>query len=606
MRFWFWGIRAKFILFSLAVLSPVVIIAYFLIRESTMAVSDQLRDRGNGTAERYVADLDWFLRSTTQFLAAEAALPAFKEGDSEALDRSFRQIIPIYENRFLNVFATDKQGRVTASAIWDTNQPQTITDLPEFATLKRTSRPVISSVTRSISTGQPSILVLYPILASFGAPFGESPNGALGAEVSLQQLQRTLVVDDQAGTEMVIVADRLGRVIVLSGFRYMENQTDLRSMPLVATALERRRGTMNYRSPDGEEWVAAYTVVPRTGWTVIVAYSQTLADRPAREILLKGLLWLGASILFAVVVAVLLANRVTSAVRRLAESAHAIAAGNLDHQIHIRSRDEFQQLAEDFSLMSASLSQTLTRLRQSELDRQERAAHLQRLLGQTLSAQEEERRRIASDLHDGVVQTVLGGLYAMQAATGEVPPRAAADLGTAHALFLRAADELNRLVRNMRPRVLEVAGLEGALKDFLTTREKLPGIVWSLRIQGEVHRLPAQTEIAIYRIIQEAIGNAEKHSSASTGEIELDFGPDSLRVVVRDHGRGFNLDEVGQRSDGRLGLVSMQERALGIGADLHIVSSIGSGTLIYLEIGTVVPVEGLEGSSEVRAGGRYA
>jgi PAS domain S-box-containing protein len=210
------------------------------------------------------------------------------------------------------------------------------------------------------------------------------------------------------------------------------------------------------------------------------------------------------------------------------------------------------------------------------------------LVDRLISAQEEERQRIARELHDETEQalaSVLVGLRAMEEVeTVKAMRQSASKLRqvTAYAL-----DELQRLVQGLRPTLLDEMGLAAALQRLCTDFAQAHGIRVELHVGnlGELS-LPFPIEITLYRIVQEALTNIAKHAEATTVSILIPPIASSVRLVVEDNGVGFKPEAIYQTAaaQGRLGLYGMQERAKIAGGVFTVESAQGRGTTIYAEI----------------------
>jgi len=203
----------------------------------------------------------------------------------------------------------------------------------------------------------------------------------------------------------------------------------------------------------------------------------------------------------------------------------------------------------------------------------------------------EERQRIARELHDAVTQKLFSlRLTADAAATLAVrdPSRTVEELGTVRRLAAEVADELRAIVVGLRPVDLAGDGLDVALRKQAELLDRVHGS--AVRFNGgPVPRLTAAAEEAAYRTAQEALHNALRHGSPSTVEVTLDASGGTVRLEVADDGRGFDLGPAG--AAGRLGLVSMRDRARAAGGRLELRSSPGAGTTVRL----LLPVGGCDG-----------
>ncbi|MFQ6058578.1 MAG: GAF domain-containing protein [Anaerolineae bacterium] len=228
-----------------------------------------------------------------------------------------------------------------------------------------------------------------------------------------------------------------------------------------------------------------------------------------------------------------------------------------------------------------------TELMAAQRELAQKAHQLQRLLAGTIQVQEEERARIAHDMHDGVIQLVIGALYETQAARESLPasPEVALErLKTAQELLKKVETETRRVIYDLRPLILDSMGLVPALKRYATSYEELFGLPCSVRVSGTSFRLPTDVELAIYRMVQEALQNVESHAQATRVEVLINFRPSHVKVVVQDDGRGFNYEEVLRQANEHLGLIGMKERAQSIGGQIEVESSPGQGARIILTV----------------------
>ncbi|RME85860.1 MAG: GAF domain-containing protein [Caldilineae bacterium] len=246
---------------------------------------------------------------------------------------------------------------------------------------------------------------------------------------------------------------------------------------------------------------------------------------------------------------------------------------------------EVKALNEELEQRVLQRTEELERAR-ATLDRQ--ARQLRHLLNKTIRVQEEERDRIAQDIHDGVTQLLMGALYKTQAARVAMmhhPAEAQEKLLAAQEILKKIKEELRRIIYDLHPVVLTEKGLVAALEAHLQDIEAHTGISCEMRVAGEQRRLRPDQERAIYRVVQEALNNVAKHAATRHASLTLDFGQQELLVVVEDRGAGF-LQEVA-KEDGdhkSLGMAGMRERAQSIGAELRVDSSPGRGTRVRLRL----------------------
>lgn len=216
-------------------------------------------------------------------------------------------------------------------------------------------------------------------------------------------------------------------------------------------------------------------------------------------------------------------------------------------------------------------------------------------------AQEAERRRVARDLHDSVNQILSAVKFRLQSVEEKLAPREDAawrDVLKAQVHLEKAMQEVRRISRNLRPSELDDLGLVPAVRSLTEEFAERTGVRVELGFAGLPEKLPADTELNLYRIFQEALGNIERHAHARVVEVQLALEGPILRARIRDDGRGFDPHRP-RAGGGRtgMGLVDMRERAEFVGGRCAVSSAPGQGTEIVIEM----PLR-LVGESAHRAG----
>lgn len=205
---------------------------------------------------------------------------------------------------------------------------------------------------------------------------------------------------------------------------------------------------------------------------------------------------------------------------------------------------------------------------------------------------EDERRRLARELHDGPAQSLAAALFGVDLALAALDrrPRTARDeLAQARELVRDALSDVRGMMAGLRPRVLEERGLIAALES-LTSAPGLWGPEVTIDFGGLAanDRLPGAIELALYRISQECISNARRHGGARRVAIAIETRPGAVKLTISDDGGGFDAAAPGPGE----GLSGMWERVAQLGGTMHIDSASGQGT----RVGVVLPLLGAEGS----------
>jgi two-component system sensor histidine kinase UhpB len=205
-----------------------------------------------------------------------------------------------------------------------------------------------------------------------------------------------------------------------------------------------------------------------------------------------------------------------------------------------------------------------------------------------MRAQEEERRRLARDLHDEVNQSLTAILLRLQALSQDAPPERAGEVAELKRLVNQAMEELLNLARHLRPSALDDHGLVPAIDTQLKRFAARTGVEARLRTHGDPDALPEPVQTALYRVAQEALANIGRHAGATCVEVDLENGDDCTQLRVRDDGIGFDPGSVARAgADGPgagLGLSGMAERARLVGGELDVRSAPGGGTTVTLTL----------------------
>lgn len=202
---------------------------------------------------------------------------------------------------------------------------------------------------------------------------------------------------------------------------------------------------------------------------------------------------------------------------------------------------------------------------------------------QIVRAHEEERRRIARDLHDGPAQTLAGLLLRAEICQRLVEVdsrRAGAELEALKEELRNSLQEVRGILFNLRPPALDQLGLVAALRSYLEGLASRSGLATVFSVTGQERRLPPSLEVTLYRLLQEALNNVRKHARAATVSVRLEFLPDRVAAVVEDDGIGFDVDAARAQGGDHFGLVGMRERVELMEGTLDISSRPGHGTRI--------------------------
>jgi signal transduction histidine kinase len=211
------------------------------------------------------------------------------------------------------------------------------------------------------------------------------------------------------------------------------------------------------------------------------------------------------------------------------------------------------------------------------------------LLERTVAAQEEERKRIARELHDDTGQTLtaLGvGLSGVEQVIAQNPALAQQQIAELKSMTMRAIDNLRQFIYDLRPSVLDDMGLTSAVRWVAEQYSERLGIQVDFQVIGTKRQLPARVATVLFRIAQEGLNNVARHAQATHAWVRLEFAPTAVTLTIEDDGRGFVVDQVLDiHGDRRAwGLLGVQERVALVGGKFTIDSAPGRGTKLTVEI----------------------
>ncbi|MBA7653299.1 hypothetical protein ES703_61147 [subsurface metagenome] len=224
-------------------------------------------------------------------------------------------------------------------------------------------------------------------------------------------------------------------------------------------------------------------------------------------------------------------------------------------------------------------------------------ANLEFYLSEITKAQEEERRRIAREIHDESIQslsTLALGIDAIAREKERLPEDVIRRLKGLRAETNSILDALRHFSHELRPGVIDHVGLVPALEILTEELNKENRVKASLEVAGSERRLTPETELALFRIAQEALHNVKKHSRATEAKIRLKFIRSKVKLTVSDNGRGFELPDMLSdfATEGKLGLIGMQERTRLLGGKLLVRSWAGRGTTVVVEVANMQGMKG--------------
>ncbi len=325
-----------------------------------------------------------------------------------------------------------------------------------------------------------------------------------------------------------------------------------------------------------DDVMVSTAAIPGTSYRAVLVEPWTTIMTPATryQLLLAGLMLLG--IVLSLVTLSLAIGRIIQPIQILAENAAGAVPGSIFYPIKVYGPQEIRTLIIAFNQMVIRLAEQQSALRQY--------SH------QALLSQEEERQRLSHELHDGVLQDLVGLSQRVELCRNELkidPDLAEKRLAEFHDLLNRTLDDVRGISIALRPPVLEDLGLTvaiGALCNELTQYK--PDMNCEFVINDKSKRLDADLELAIYRVVQEALTNIRKHAADATiVKVEIAFSENDILARISNDGSVFaNQDIQGYVRSGHLGLAGMYERARLFGGVFNISSNPGENTVVSIQL----------------------
>ncbi|RCK74703.1 MAG: two-component sensor histidine kinase [Anaerolineae bacterium] len=409
-------------------------------------------------------------------------------------------------------------------------------------------------------------LVLFSALA-------ESSSVLIVAGITLQRLADRVLMNalpTERETQIRLIDRQKTILYPLSG---SELQIQAVQTEELERALREPSGTF-YARRQGIEYVISYSSVPEVDWVLIMEEPWQAVASPILETTRIAPLVLVPLLLISLSALWFGARQIVQPLRELEKKSASLAWGDF------RGIEETVGGIEEIRRLQAELRHMAGKVQMAQRS-------LRDYIGAITSAQEEERRRIARELHDDTLQSIIALKQRVQLAQKNALDQAALQsLQELETIADKTIENLRRTTRALRPLYLEELGLVTALEMLAREMESVSGIEISFRKEGLERRLSAAVELTLYRIAQEALSNVVRHAQATQATLRIHYQDPTVTLQILDDGKGFDVPETltDFASAGHFGLLGMYERADLIGAHLSIESAPGRGTKLTIRL----------------------
>lgn len=547
------SLRVQILLWTILPLT-ILLLAFSLtgIRSHQQSMRAVTAEHNSGIVLALASTISASLDRYTVGIEVLAGSERLRRGDAAAIQAALAEAGPTIG--IPSLLVVDSGGSVVAGAqpppAWATEAVHALR-----APLAGSREPLVAAT----SDGQ-SVFWVVPVPDRTAWLLGGVPLGELG-------LEQVLSGGHLGTTAGAVLVDGAGRALFATG--PLPPDVEWQAWPGVSQALAGQSGVLFLREA-GTENVVAFAPILGPGWALVI--------HEPWESLTAPLLRFNRAVPFVLVGATVVSlltlvfglRYVVRPLSLLGLRAERIGAG------------EFEAAAAPVGGVSEieDLRRALDRMAR-QIQGYQRA--LQDYLGAVTRAQEEERARLARELHDETVQTLIAlsqQTQMVQRTLARDPAQAAERLAEVRSMLGAAIEEVRRFSRALRPQYLEALGLAPALE--MLAREAGA----SFQLTGSPRRLPPEQELALYRIAHEALNNARRHSQAQQVAVRVRFADQHVTLQVSDNGVGFAVP--GRFTDltqaGHFGLMGMRERAQLIGGHLTVASRPGEGTTVTVTV----------------------
>ncbi|MCL4490802.1 MAG: HAMP domain-containing protein [Nitrospirae bacterium] len=520
--------------------------------------------------------------------------------EREALNTAYR-----YSIFTDGIFLLDREGNVILN--YPEKIPSTDINLLSIEPIGRmiaTGKPVVSNVYVTETAKRKVLFVLVPLKDKNGSPVGiaggeiDPTNPNLTNMLKHTDIGQNTFIDIIDSNGIVIASSRPSRTLTYCDYNKFFSAIISSKKERVATCHQCHDSEKRKKSTN----IVAFVPLEMAPWGVSI--QEPRDDVFASSIQLKkafaalGIIFIGTAFILAIGIS----RSVVNPIKEVIKATDRIAKGDLSKPVTVQASDEIGVLSQSFEIMRGKLAESIESIRNYNLELENRVRErtrkikesrqmIQNLLNKIISSEEEERKRIARNLHDETIQDLSALLMKIDMCKLYPEQISANKIDDIRKIVINTLDGLNTIIQNLRPSLLDDLGLEAAIKWLLNIHLGEKGInVFYNIIGADNKRFSPEIEIRLFRIIQEAIANISRHANALNVFVILKADNNYISVDVEDDGDGFDVNTLFQqtvhaRKDFRgLGLLGMKERASLMGGSMEIHSAPDCGTRVSLKV----------------------
>jgi signal transduction histidine kinase len=467
--------------------------------------------------------------------------------------------------RYADVFLFDASGSFVCSG----------NTLPENQHISQLARPWIEAELRARRL-RPGVAVMRSFdrqsMMMLASPARNSRT------IVLLEYAETIGREALIPDAVITILDRNDTIVARSVNAEEWTGRNIRGSKRAALSSKAGEGVAEGMGVDGVSRQYGFTNVPELGWTIYVGVPSAAISEPIREMLLNGAIGAIGIGIIVIVMTIALARKIGRPIQALVAAARTTDDGAYSTVKMVEGPLEIATLTRAFNKMVENRSRAEHEMLESERT-------LKALSDRLLVVQEQERTRIAREIHDDLGQALTAlkmDVIGLMERTNDTSPAGAAIRERVLTTFDATVKSVQRISSELRPSILDDLGLAAAVESEARAFEERTGIECEVSLPEEAGRVNNVVATAVYRIIQEALTNVARHSNAARVELRIRFRDSDVLVEVRDDGRGITAQEVGSARS--LGLIGIRERAELVGGTARFEGIAGRGTIVSIRI----------------------
>ena len=506
------------------------------------------------------------------------------------------------------IFILDLNGNIVYTYPLQAPQRADLSRLPKLRTVIDEGRPFISDIHTIKPSNKKTIYIIVPLKNKYGAI-----EGAVGGEIdpsalSFNEIIRSFPAEKNAYMEII---DSQGIVVASSDAKRMfKDQSEGHTQFLGKLILDKKATITKCHRCHTDDFSAsskinrtvdimAYAPLETAAWGVSIIQPQRDIEAPIAH--MRGAFLTVSAVAFAValIIAFGMSRSILRPVHDLIDATVKIAEGDMSKAIAFGGKDEIGMLSSSFEVMRVKLADSLDQLHNYNLELEKKVRDrtwqisnnrkkIKDLLKKVITSQEEERKRIAREFHDSIMQDLSAALIKLDVCRQYPESITDEKMAYIRGIIEKTIDEIYNIIKNLRPTILDDLGFEAAIRWLLDKHLETKGITCHVNIVREMNALELDPliKIELFRIIQEAIVNISRHADAENVYLTIELKEYTLFIDIKDDGQGFDpgFRMTEQDTARGLGLMGMEERTAFLGGSLEVCSIPGEGTRVNLKV----------------------